>query len=299
MQVLPSDESVDAASALADTISKAKSGRQRWSDAAFGERERLWGALAAGEWTLIGAPGEDAFSLTDIAEIAVAWGSQVLPVPLTPTILVRRWSWDAGSPAWRPLTFGLPVRSDQARVPFADFPGVALMGPDGEVPLPSASLREEQFDLLMPTPPANVTVPSLTRRQVADVCSLSLAEAVGVAHGVLADTVDHAKSREQFGHPIATFQAVKHHCADMHIGIEIARAQLAAIINAPLGQDITPAVTDAFTRLRGVVERGLQIHGAMGFAWETGLHFGLRHVVGLGEFTAQALAAVHTQAKED
>src|ERR1700722_3785996 len=153
MQVLPSDESVDSASALADTITKSKPGRQRWSDAAFGEREKLWGVLAAGEWTLIGTPDEESFSLTDIAEIVAAWGMQALPVPLTPTILVRRWTWDAGSSAGRPLTFGVPERSGQAWVPFADFPGVALMGPDGEFPLPPASHREEQFDLLLPTLP--------------------------------------------------------------------------------------------------------------------------------------------------
>lgn len=302
MQVLPSGESVDAAGALADTLSKIRPGRQRWSDAAFGERGKLWGALAAGEWTLVGAPGEESFSLTDIAEIAAAWGAQALPVPLTPTILVRRWSWDAGATTGRPLTFGLPARPGGARVPFADFPGVALMGHDGEIPLllapPSAS-PEEEFDLLMPTPLADVWVPPLTGPQVADVCALSLAEAVGAAQGVLADTVEHAKGRVQFGHPIATFQAVKHHCADMHIGIEIARAQLAAIINARPGRDIAPFVTDAFARLRGAVERGLQVHGAMGYAWETGLHFGLRHVIGLGEFATQALSAAPALAKED
>ena len=76
----------------------------------------------------------------------------------------------------------------------------------------------------------------------------------------------------------------------MHIGIEIAQAQLAATINAPAGHDISPALTDAFARLRRVVETGLQVHGAMGFAWETGLHFGLRHVIGLGELARHALS---------
>lgn len=290
MQVLPSDESTDAASALAVMIAKTKPGRQRWSDAAFGDRERLWGALAAGQWTLIGAAEEEPFSLTDIAEIITTWGTQVLPVPLTPTILVRHWSWGAGSPAERPLTFGVPAPPGGALVPFAEFPEVALIGPDGEVPLPRTIEPQEQFDLLMPAPLVEVAVPPLTPAQVADLCSLSLAEAVGVARGVLRDTVDHAKSREQFGRAIGTFQAVKHHCADMHIGIEIAQAQLAATINAPAGHDISPALTDAFARLRRVVETGLQVHGAMGFAWETGLHFGLRHVIGLGELARHALS---------
>jgi len=289
MQVLPSDESIEAASALTDMISKAKPGRQRWSDAAFADRERLWAALAAGQWTLIGAADEAPFSLTDIAEIVMAWGTQALPVPLTPTILVRHWSWGSAAPAGRPLTFAIAAPGG-ARVPFAQFPDVALIGPAGEVPLPAAGEPREQFDLLMPVPLAQVSVPPLSPAQVTDVCSLALAEAAGVASGVLSDTVQHARTREQFGRAIATFQAVKHHCANMHIDVEIAQAQLAAIINTPPGQDIGPAVTDAFARLRAVVETGVQVHGAMGFAWETGLHFGLRHVIGLGELARQALS---------
>lgn len=306
MQVLPTDEAVDAAAALAATITKSKPGRPRWSDAAFADRERLWGTLAAGQWTLIGAPDEAPLSRTDIAEIVMAWGTLALPVPLVPTILVRRWSWAAGAPAGRPLTYGLPAGPGRAAVPFAGFPGVALTGPDGELPLPpltgqagpsltsrakpSLTDQAEPFDLLMPVPVADVTVPSLTPAQVTDVCALALAEAAGVARGVLDDTVRHARSREQFGHPIATFQAVKHHCAGMHIDLEIAQAHLAAIVNAPDGQRIGPALADAFARLRRVAETGLQVHGAMGFAWETGLHFGLRHVIGLGELSAQALS---------
>lgn len=293
MQVLPSDESVEAGTALAALIAKIRPGQRRWSDEAFGAREQLWSALAAGQWTLAGTPGGDeAFSLTDLTEIAVAWGRHALPVPLIPTILVRRWSWDADSPASRPLTFGVPAGSgDQAWVPFAGFPGVALMGAGGQLPFPRPDATAASFDLLMPAPLVPLRVPSLTPAQTADVCSLALAEAIGVAGGVLSDTVAHAKSREQFGRAIGSFQAVKHHCADMHIDVEIARSLLGVVVAAPPGQPIEPALSDAFARLRRVVEVGIQVHGAMGFAWETGLHFGLRHVAGLGDLATQAITA--------
>jgi hypothetical protein len=293
MQVLPSDESVEAGAALAALIAKIRPGQRRWSDEAFEAREQLWSALAAGQWTLAGAPdGDEAFSLTDLTEIAVAWGRHALPVPLIPTILVRRWSWDADSPAQRPLTFGVPAGSgDKAWVPFAGFPGMALMGAGGQLPVPRPDPAAASFDLLMPAPLVPVRVPSLTPVQTADVCSLALAEAIGVAGGVLSDTVAHARSREQFGRAIGSFQAVKHHCADMHIDVEIARALLGAVTAARPGEPIEPALSDAFARLRRVVEVGIQVHGAMGFAWETGLHFGLRHVAGLGDLATLAIRA--------
>lgn len=78
MQVLPSDESVEAGAALAALIAKIRPGQRRWSDEAFDAAEQLWSALAAGQWTLVGAPdGDEAFSLTDLAEIAVAWAGRL------------------------------------------------------------------------------------------------------------------------------------------------------------------------------------------------------------------------------
>jgi len=50
------------------------------------------------------------------------------------------------------------------------------------------------------------------------------AQAVGLAQGALEATIDYAKQRVQFGHPIISFQAVQHMLADMAIQVEAARA---------------------------------------------------------------------------
>jgi butyryl-CoA dehydrogenase len=49
------------------------------------------------------------------------------------------------------------------------------------------------------------------------------AQAVGLAQGALEATVDHARQRIQFGHPIISIQAVQHMLADMAIQVEAAR----------------------------------------------------------------------------
>jgi len=55
------------------------------------------------------------------------------------------------------------------------------------------------------------------------------AQAVGVAQGALEAAVDYAKKRNQFGHPIISFQAVQHMLANMAIEVEAARALVYAV----------------------------------------------------------------------
>ena len=52
--------------------------------------------------------------------------------------------------------------------------------------------------------------------------TLFAAEAVGGASDCVETAVEYAKVREQFGRTIATFQAVKHHCANMLVAAESA-----------------------------------------------------------------------------
>ena len=63
------------------------------------------------------------------------------------------------------------------------------------------------------------------RAVLADLARLILAaEAVGVARECTELASEYAKVREQFGRPIAMFQAVKHHCANMLVATELATA---------------------------------------------------------------------------
>src|SRR5450432_548023 len=50
------------------------------------------------------------------------------------------------------------------------------------------------------------------------------AEAAGIASETTSQAAEYAKIRQQFGRPIATFQAVKHHCANMLVAAELATA---------------------------------------------------------------------------
>ncbi len=104
------------------------------------------------------------------------------------------------------------------------------------------------------------------------------AEMVGGMQRTLDITVEYAKTRKQFGKPIGIFQAVQHQCADMYLETESARsaAYYAAWALEENSSDAAAAVSIAkmyaSDASRTVGNRGIQIHGGMGFTWENDLH---------------------------
>jgi alkylation response protein AidB-like acyl-CoA dehydrogenase len=105
-------------------------------------------------------------------------------------------------------------------------------------------------------------------------------ELVGLAGHCLDGAVRYAAERQQFGRPIGSFQAVKHKCADMLAGVELARAavrHLAALLDAGTpADDLDDAVALALLKSVSVaqdVSAGyIQVLGGIGFSWEHEAH---------------------------
>lgn len=104
------------------------------------------------------------------------------------------------------------------------------------------------------------------------------AEMVGGMQRVVEMTVEYARTRKQFGKPIGQFQAVQHLCADMLLLTESSRSAAyyaawclqAEAPEAPVAVSIAKAYSsDAY---REVGNRGIQVHGGMGFTWENNVH---------------------------
>jgi alkylation response protein AidB-like acyl-CoA dehydrogenase len=104
------------------------------------------------------------------------------------------------------------------------------------------------------------------------------AEMVGGMQWVLDTSVEFAKTRQQFGRPIGAFQAVQHQCADMLLMTESARS--AAYYAAWALNEQAPGASEAVSIAkaycsdagREVGNRGVQVHGGIGFTWEHDLH---------------------------
>lgn len=118
-----------------------------------------------------------------------------------------------------------------------------------------------------------------------DVATVALcAEMVGAMQKIMEMSVEYAKTRHQFGKPIGTYQAVQHQCADMLLFTESARsATLAAawaVANNTEEARYAVSVAKAYTSdgFREVANRGVQVHGGIGFTWEHDLQlFYKRH----------------------
>nr|WP_155770814.1 acyl-CoA dehydrogenase family protein [Mycobacterium colombiense] len=108
------------------------------------------------------------------------------------------------------------------------------------------------------------------------------AEQVGACERVLEIATDYARTREQFGRPIGSFQAVKHRCADMLVDLEFARsASLAALQSADnddgeLCWRASMAKAVCSEALRNASHANLQIHGGIGYTWEDSAHMYLK-----------------------
>jgi alkylation response protein AidB-like acyl-CoA dehydrogenase len=112
-----------------------------------------------------------------------------------------------------------------------------------------------------------------------DVATAALAsELVGGMQRTLDITVEYAKTRKQFGKPIGMFQAVQHQCADMYLETESSRSAVyyagwALEENSPdAATAVSVAKMYASDAARTVGNRGIQIHGGMGFTWENDVH---------------------------
>ncbi|MCO1660650.1 acyl-CoA dehydrogenase [Pseudonocardia humida] len=125
---------------------------------------------------------------------------------------------------------------------------------------------------------------------------LAAAEAAGGARATLDMALAYAKVREQFGRIIGSFQAIKHHLADMQVRSELAVATAwdAARAEGDDGQADLAAATAAAVAVDAYLQNArmnIQVHGGIGFTWEHDAHLYLRRATALSALAAPLDAA--------
>jgi alkylation response protein AidB-like acyl-CoA dehydrogenase len=120
-------------------------------------------------------------------------------------------------------------------------------------------------------------------RLVAFGAAVRLQQMAGALEKILDQSVQWALDREQFGRPIAKFQAVQHNLATLAGEVAAASAAADAAAEACAGSDIAIAEV-AIAKVRGGEAAGTgaaiahQVHGAMGFTYEHSLHHATRRL---------------------
>ena len=288
----------------------------------------LWSAAVAVGWPGLAIAeeyGGSGFGLSELAVVLEAQGRELSPGPFLPSVSAAVVVDRCGSDALRAQL--MPGLADGSALGALGLAGSISVGSDlrvtGECPV---ILGAPDADVLVVTAGEDVvvldahadgvTVTTLegldTTRSVGSVTlsgvtvgpervlrgaarrartafrTLAAAEAVGTSWAALEMAVEYAKVREQFGRTIGTFQAVKHHAANMLVNAEQATA---ASWDAARAEDLDgawfAAAVAASHAARAAVanaECNIQLHGGIGFTWEHDAHLYLRR--------ARTLAAV-------
>ncbi len=138
------------------------------------------------------------------------------------------------------------------------------------------------------------------------------AQLLGAGRALLEASARHARDRVQFGHPVGSFQAVKHHLADVLIGLEFARpllfaAAVALADEAPTAaRDVSAAKVACADAAHRAARMGLQVHGAIGYTAEHDVGLWLTKIQSLGPawggqaaHRARVLAALTAAASDE
>lgn len=246
-----------------------------------------WDVIARGEWDSIGVLDDDGDGATtrDLAELGLAWGRWCIPLPLMPTVLAKRHS-EAAREHDGPVTFALPLagRADGlGSVPYGQTDGVVLatgMGAGQDSLVAVGDGERDGFDFLARSllSSRRTKFSPAAAREVAVVLA---AESAGAAARLVDDGVAYVTERKQFGRPVGSFQAVKHHLANALIAAEL--AETAVIWGSVNPAESFRGSAYAIGRAIAAAELVVQTHGGIGFTWEMGLHFFLRRMLAARE----------------
>jgi alkylation response protein AidB-like acyl-CoA dehydrogenase len=122
--------------------------------------------------------------------------------------------------------------------------------------------------------------------RLVDAASVLLAaDAFGAAHQLVRITAAYTLTRQQFGQPLAQFQAVKHQLAEMALAIDPARglwwyaAHAFDHASAEAPRAAALAKAHLTERAQEVARAAVEAHGGIGFTWECDVHLWFKRIL--------------------
>ncbi|MEV4252080.1 acyl-CoA dehydrogenase family protein [Spirillospora sp. NPDC049652] len=282
MRFVPTEEQRLFAASLDKLLDQADtpSAIRAWASGDHTPGRRIWTSLAeAGVFALAVPEEHDGMGPLPV-ELVTAMhelGRHAVPGPLVETIAAAALLTAIGDTHWLPrIAAGEALVSVAAPYALdADVADLVLVVRDGDL------YEAEPARALRPSidPSRRLFEVTPTRRLgAADEPALDLAtltcaaQHLGLGRRLLEVSVDYAKTRHQYGHPIGEYQAVKHHLADAVIDLEFARPLIHAAALAhgtpDFPRDVSAAKIAAAEAAYGTAKTALQVHGAIGYTAE-------------------------------
>jgi len=292
----------------------------------------LWNELVSLGWLGLHLPeehGGSGYTLEELAVVVEALGRAVAPGPFVPTVITSAVLASAGDgDAKKRFLPGLADGSLTGAVALdaevtvtggtaSGDAGLVLGGGLAKVLLVAAGedvAVVEVGDGVSVEVPANMdptrrtarvrldgaaaTVLAGARRTLVDLARVIFAaEAAGMSRECTEMAAAYAKERQQFGRPIAMFQGVKHHCANMAVATEMLTSAVwdAARAAATGGDQLAYAAAVAGTLAGPAADLcanlNTQVHGGIAITWEHDAHLFMRRATVLGQLVRAEDAA--------
>jgi alkylation response protein AidB-like acyl-CoA dehydrogenase len=110
------------------------------------------------------------------------------------------------------------------------------------------------------------------------------AQMVGIMSCMLDSTIDHLRTRKQFGAPLSSFQAIQHRLARLYVRLEQARSHVCrAALFVDSGRDARRSIAGMKSYVgRAAIELGeacLHLHGGIGMSDELAIAYGFKRVL--------------------
>ena len=159
-------------------------------------------------------------------------------------------------------------------------------GPDVRVtPEPTLDRGRPLATLELEGAPAELLAAADAARLVDAGSVLLAADAFGAAHQLVRATAAYLQTRQQFGQPLAQFQAVKHQLANMALDVDPTRGlwwyAAHAFDHAPAEASRAAALAKAHIteRAQQVARDAVEAHGGIGFTWECDVQIWFKRVM--------------------
>jgi alkylation response protein AidB-like acyl-CoA dehydrogenase len=274
----------------------------------------LWSQAASLGWLGFGIPeqyGGVGMGAQGLAILHTELGRQAAPGPYIPTLSAAQTITERGTDtvrkAWLPriasgeISLAVPARPGAAALTWSGT-GVSgslrclgardatfVLAPTGDswviVALTGAEVTatpmwdrtREIIDIRLQDAKPEAVLDDGAGTSVALVRSMALATAAdscGAARSITERTIAYMKTREQFGQPIAGFQALKHRAADLATKLAVMDEMVAHAIHQTAADDpdagiwVSLAKADATETFVFIATDCVQLHGGVGFTWD-------------------------------
>ncbi|MFP5322609.1 MAG: acyl-CoA dehydrogenase [Acidimicrobiia bacterium] len=324
MSIAITDEHRSLTETVADFLTKkeARLANRSLLEAEQDELPAFWGELAANGWLGLHVPeahGGSGYGIEEAAIVAEQLGAVAAPGPFVPTMIaaavLAATAGDDLQAAHLPgLADGSTVASyatiadvtadggrlsGTAVVPSGGLAQILLVPVGDDVAVVDATASGVSIEVPPSLDPgrrsarvtfdgADAQVIAGARRTATDLArTLLAAEATGAARACTEMGAAYAKDRQQFGRPIAMFQGVKHHCANMAVATELSTSAVwdAARAAATGGDQLHYAAAVAATLAAPAADLcanlNTQVHGGIAITWEHDAHLYMRRATSL------------------